>query len=138
MRSDIAPGGTFPDYELPDHTNSPRQLIEVQGDDPLILTLARRPYSPKATQTPLNQPAFSPKAPGGSTPHPPSPTPRGLSSSPPTRRCRQRSTRARRPESRAPAHRRMRAMQYRLGRCCTLRWETPPSRRPHLRPAARL
>ena len=23
MRSDIAPGGTFPDYELPDHTELP-------------------------------------------------------------------------------------------------------------------
>ena len=25
MRSDIAPGGTFPDYELPDHANIPRR-----------------------------------------------------------------------------------------------------------------
>ena len=24
MRSDIAPGGTFPDYELPDHTSTMR------------------------------------------------------------------------------------------------------------------
>jgi hypothetical protein len=24
MRPDIAPGGTFPDYELPDHTSAPR------------------------------------------------------------------------------------------------------------------
>jgi hypothetical protein len=23
MRSDMHPGGTFPDYELPDHTNTP-------------------------------------------------------------------------------------------------------------------
>ena len=23
MRPDIVPGGTFPDYELPDHTGSP-------------------------------------------------------------------------------------------------------------------
>ena len=35
MRSDITPGGTFPDYELPDHTKSPRKLSELQGDDPL-------------------------------------------------------------------------------------------------------
>ena len=41
MRPDIVPGGTFPDYELPDHTNTPRRLSELQGDDPLILTLAR-------------------------------------------------------------------------------------------------
>ena len=39
MRSDIAPGRIFPDYELPDHTNTPRKLSELQGDDPLILTL---------------------------------------------------------------------------------------------------
>ena len=38
MRSDIAPGRTFPDYELPDHTSVPRRLSELQGDDPLILT----------------------------------------------------------------------------------------------------
>ena len=44
MRSDIAPGGTFPDYELPDHENRPRKLSEIQGDDPLILTLARGNY----------------------------------------------------------------------------------------------
>ena len=41
MRPDIAPGGTFPDYELPDHESVPRRLSELQGDDPLILTLAR-------------------------------------------------------------------------------------------------
>ena len=32
MRSDIVPGGTFPDYELPDHTRTPRRLSEIQGD----------------------------------------------------------------------------------------------------------
>jgi len=41
MRPDIAPGGTFPDYELPDHTGTPRRLSELQGDDPMVLTLAR-------------------------------------------------------------------------------------------------
>ena len=40
MRSDIIPGGTFPDDELPDHTDVPRKLSELQGEDPLILTLA--------------------------------------------------------------------------------------------------
>ena len=40
MRADIVPGGTFPDYELPDHTNIPRRLSEIEGDRPLILTLA--------------------------------------------------------------------------------------------------
>ena len=41
MRSDIVPGSVFPDYQLPDHTGTPRKLSELQGDDPLILTLAR-------------------------------------------------------------------------------------------------
>jgi peroxiredoxin len=50
VRSDIAPGGVFPDYELPDHTKTPRRLSELQGDDPLILTLARGLYCPKEHQ----------------------------------------------------------------------------------------
>jgi len=41
MRSDIVPGATFPDYTLPDHENVTRKLSEIQGEDPLILTLAR-------------------------------------------------------------------------------------------------
>lgn len=47
MRADIVPGATFPDYELPDHTGSPRRLSEVQRDDPLALVLARGGYCPK-------------------------------------------------------------------------------------------
>jgi len=47
MRSDVVPGGVFPDYELPDHTDKLRKLSELQGDDPLILTLARGPLLPK-------------------------------------------------------------------------------------------
>ena len=39
MRSDIAPGGVFPDYALPDHTETVRSLSEIQGRDPMILTL---------------------------------------------------------------------------------------------------
>ena len=50
MRSDIKPGGTFPDYALPDHTNTVRKLSDIQGDDPLILTLARGGYCPKEHQ----------------------------------------------------------------------------------------
>ena len=50
MRSDIRPGGTFPDYALPDHTNTVRKLSELQGDDPMILTLARGNYCPKEHQ----------------------------------------------------------------------------------------
>src|ERR1700734_1527842 len=50
MRSDIVPGAVLPDYQLPDHTNTPRKLSELQGDDPLILTLARGHYCPKEHQ----------------------------------------------------------------------------------------
>jgi peroxiredoxin len=61
MRSDIVPGGVFPDYELPDHTSTPRRLSELQGDDPLILTLARGHYCPKEHQQHLELAAFYPK-----------------------------------------------------------------------------
>jgi peroxiredoxin len=61
MRSDIVPGGAFPDYELPDHTRTPRRLSELQGDDPLILTLARGHYCPKEHQQHLELAAFYPK-----------------------------------------------------------------------------
>jgi peroxiredoxin len=44
MRSDIAPGGVFPDYELPDHEKVTRTLSELQGDDPLVLMLSRGHY----------------------------------------------------------------------------------------------
>jgi peroxiredoxin len=61
MRSDIVPGSVFPDYELPDHTGQPRKLSELQGDDPLILTLARGHYCPKEHQQHLELAAFYPK-----------------------------------------------------------------------------
>src|SRR3954464_14199591 len=47
MRPDIVPGGTFPDFALPDHTETVRTLSELQGSDPLVLTLARGHYCPK-------------------------------------------------------------------------------------------
>ena len=50
MRSDIIPGGVFPDYALPDHTGTVRTLSELQGEDPLILTLARGHYCPREHQ----------------------------------------------------------------------------------------
>ncbi len=45
MRSDIVPGGAFPDYELPDQNGTLRRLSELQGEDPLILTLAKTPLA---------------------------------------------------------------------------------------------
>jgi peroxiredoxin len=54
MRADIVPGAKFPDYELPDHESVPRRLSEVQGEDPMILTLARGHYCPKEHQQHLD------------------------------------------------------------------------------------
>ena len=50
MRADIAPGGTFPDYELTDHTKTRRKLSELQGGDPMILLLSRGHFCPKDHQ----------------------------------------------------------------------------------------
>jgi hypothetical protein len=61
MRSDIVPGGIFPNYELPDHTGKPCKLSELQGDDPLILTFARGHYCPKEHQQHLELAAFYPR-----------------------------------------------------------------------------
>ena len=54
MRSDITRGGTFPDYALPDHTGTVRRLSELQGRDPMIVTLARGHYCPKEHQQHLD------------------------------------------------------------------------------------
>jgi peroxiredoxin len=47
MRSDIVPGGKFPDYQLPDHTGKRRKLSELQGNDPMIVVLSRGAFCPK-------------------------------------------------------------------------------------------
>ena len=65
MRSDIVPGDIFPDYELPDHTGKLRKLSELQGEDPLILTLARGHYCPKEHHQHLELAAFYPEDRGG-------------------------------------------------------------------------
>jgi peroxiredoxin len=61
MRSDITPGSTFPDYELPDHESVVRRLSVLQGDDAMILTLARGHYCPKEHQQHLELAANYPK-----------------------------------------------------------------------------
>ena len=61
MRADIRPGGIFPDYTLPDHLGTMRTLSELQGRDPLILTLARGNYCPKEHQQHLELAANYPK-----------------------------------------------------------------------------
>jgi hypothetical protein len=55
MRSDIGPGGVFPDYSLSDHTGTVRTLGELQGHDPLILSLARGNYCPNEHQRHLRR-----------------------------------------------------------------------------------
>lgn len=47
MRPEIVPGATLPDYELSDHAGRRRKLSELQGDDPMILVLARGHFCPK-------------------------------------------------------------------------------------------
>src|SRR3954447_5485156 len=61
MRADIVPGGTFPDYELTDHTKKRRRLSELQGGDPLILLLSRGQFCPKEHQQHLKVAALQPQ-----------------------------------------------------------------------------
>ena len=58
MRADIVPGGIFPDYELTDHAKTRRRLSELQGDDPMILVLARGHFCPKGHQQHIELAAF--------------------------------------------------------------------------------
>jgi hypothetical protein len=75
VRSDIGLGGTFPDYALPDHTGTVRTLSELQGRDPMILTLARGSYCPKGHRQHLELAQHYPEyrrrliAAAGSDPH---------------------------------------------------------------------
>ena len=41
MQARYSPGQTFPDYVLPDHTQTARRLSELQGDVPMLLVLIR-------------------------------------------------------------------------------------------------
>ena len=61
MRPDITPNGVFPNYELPDHTGTPQSLADLQGDNPMILTLARGHFCPKEHQQHLQLAAFYPQ-----------------------------------------------------------------------------
>ena len=61
MRADIKVGGTFPDYELTDHTGQRRKLSELQGDDPMILVLSRGHYCPKDRRQLRNMVEFYPE-----------------------------------------------------------------------------
>ena len=60
MRSDIVPGAASPTIAARPHRRV-RTLSELQGRDPLILTLARGHYCPKEHQQHLELAAFQPK-----------------------------------------------------------------------------
>jgi hypothetical protein len=59
MRLEIIEGATLVDYELPDHTDKPRKLSVLQGDDQMILTLNRGFYCPKDRMQLLELARFS-------------------------------------------------------------------------------
>jgi peroxiredoxin len=47
MRAQLAPGGRFPDLELPDHSGHHRRLSELAAGDPLLLHFYRGFWCPK-------------------------------------------------------------------------------------------
>src|SRR4051812_20010589 len=61
MRADMVPGAVFPDYALADHTDTVRTLSDIQGDDAMVLTLARGNYCPKEHQQHLELAAHQAK-----------------------------------------------------------------------------
>ena len=56
-----SPEASFPTTSCPITRDTPRKLSELQGDDPLILTLARGHYCPKEHQQHLELAAFYPR-----------------------------------------------------------------------------
>lgn len=50
MRDDIKPGTDFPDYTLKNHKGKSKTLSELQGKNPMILTLSRGHFCPKEHQ----------------------------------------------------------------------------------------
>jgi peroxiredoxin len=67
MRSELKPGGKFPDYELPDQTGAKRKLSEIQGIDPMILNLARGHFCPREMRYHLSLAEFYPELKVGNT-----------------------------------------------------------------------
>jgi peroxiredoxin len=62
VRTDIAPGGVVPDYELTDHTKMRRRLSDLQGIDPMSLVVSRGHFCPKDHRQHLELAAFYPEA----------------------------------------------------------------------------
>ena len=61
MRTDIVPGASFPDYELPDQDGVTHRLSELQADDPMILVLSRGRFCPKDHQQHLELAELGPR-----------------------------------------------------------------------------
>ena len=62
MRPDIKPGATFPDFELPDHTQTVRRLSALQGTaDPMLVVCIRGFFCPKDREQLKALTAFHPE-----------------------------------------------------------------------------
>lgn len=62
MREKLAPGYSFPDYLLPDHTRTERRLSDLQGqDNPLLLLLIRGHFCPRDREQLKALTAFHPQ-----------------------------------------------------------------------------
>lgn len=67
MIRNIAVGETFPDYELPDHTRTPRKLSALQSEaDPMLVVLIRGFFRPKDREQLKELTRFHPQAVVGS------------------------------------------------------------------------
>ena len=56
MLKDLQPGDVFPDFELPDENGDPHRLSELQGDDVMVLLLARGEHCPREPMLALEPP----------------------------------------------------------------------------------
>jgi peroxiredoxin len=50
MSKGLTPGAVLPDFELPDHTGTARKLSDLQGDNPMVVLLARGEHCPRERQ----------------------------------------------------------------------------------------
>ncbi|MBX5467209.1 MAG: redoxin domain-containing protein [Firmicutes bacterium] len=57
----LTPGNRLPDFELPDHRGERRRLSTLQGENPLILVIARGHFCPKDQQQHRLLAAFYPE-----------------------------------------------------------------------------
>lgn len=50
MSNNLLPGGTLPDFELPDSTGTKQRLSGLQGENPMVLMLGRGEHCPRERQ----------------------------------------------------------------------------------------